>query len=214
MSSKPFALGLLLVPVLLWATVDIACPPEGSGGDVIVNRLKNRATVPASYEPLTVEQFLQALPPDLHTPRSRAQVSRAHRAYLESHEAVGVTLEGYVLDAEHMWPEEANCYALTRRDFHVWLGATRPPSLREGKAMRAQAVIVEPTPAGQQAHATWRRDLLERLATDAARVRVSGWLMYDADHPEEVGKTRGTLWEVHPVTRIEVWSGGQWLELN
>jgi hypothetical protein len=28
------------------------------------------------------------------------------------------------------------------------------------------------------------------------RIRISGWTTLDPDHPEEVGKSRGTLWEI------------------
>jgi len=28
-------------------------------------------------------------------------------------------------------------------------------------------------------------------------VRVSGWLMLDPEHPDQVSKTRGTIWEIH-----------------
>jgi len=37
--------------------------------------------------------------------------------------------------------------------------------------------------------------------------------MMDPEHPDQVGKTRKTLWEIHPVLKIEVFSGGQWREL-
>jgi hypothetical protein len=38
-------------------------------------------------------------------------------------------------------------------------------------------------------------------------------LMLDPEHPEQLGKTRGTLWEIHPVMRIEVRRGGRWGDL-
>jgi hypothetical protein len=34
--------------------------------------------------------------------------------------------------------------------------------------------------------------------------------MFDPEHPEQLGKTRGTLWEIHPVMRIEIRRGGAW----
>jgi hypothetical protein len=43
---------------------------------------------------------------------------------------------------------------------------------------------------------------------------VSGWLMMDQEHPDQVGKTRGTLWEVHPVMRLEVERRGGWEPLG
>jgi hypothetical protein len=47
-------------------------------------------------------------------------------------------------------------------------------------------------------------------AHDKARVTVSGWLMLDPDHPSDATGTpnkphpsRGTIWEIHPVMKIE-----------
>jgi hypothetical protein len=52
-----------------------------------------------------------------------------------------------------------------------------------------------------------------RLAQQDAKVRITGCLMFDTDHPDQIGKTRGGLWEMHPITKIEVFSGGRWIEL-
>ena len=43
---------------------------------------------------------------------------------------------------------------------------------------------------------------------------VSGWLMLDPEHPDQVGKTRGTIWEIHPVMRMEVEQQGRWVPLD
>jgi hypothetical protein len=32
------------------------------------------------------------------------------------------------------------------------------------------------------------------------------------EHPEQIGQFRATLWEIHPITRIEVFTGGKWVE--
>jgi hypothetical protein len=39
-------------------------------------------------------------------------------------------------------------------------------------------------------------------------------MMYDPTHPNAPGKYRITLWEVHPITRIEVWKSGAWVDLE
>ena len=51
-----------------------------------------------------------------------------------------------------------------------------------------------------------------RFAEPARRVRLSGWLMYDyqfetraADLTRVPFAQRAAGWEVHPVTRIEIW---------
>jgi hypothetical protein len=43
---------------------------------------------------------------------------------------------------------------------------------------------------------------------------MTGWLMFDTDHPDQIGKTRGGRWEIHPITTIEVFSGGRGIELS
>ena len=37
------------------------------------------------------------------------------------------------------------------------------------------------------------------------RVRVPGWLFLDYGHASTVERERATLWEIHPVSRIDVW---------
>jgi hypothetical protein len=68
--------------------------------------------------------------------------------------------------------------------------------------------------------------MLAPHVTAGDSVRISGWLMYDPEHfaqtsnydpahPSGGVKVRATLWEVHPVTRIEVFdpATGQWRSL-
>jgi len=45
-------------------------------------------------------------------------------------------------------------------------------------------------------------------------VRISGWLMLDPEHRNHLNKYRGTLWEVHPITRIEVQQDSTWVLLD
>jgi hypothetical protein len=47
--------------------------------------------------------------------------------------------------------------------------------------------------------------VLQAYAGHASRVRITGWLFLDNDHPTDLDRQRATLWEIHPVTRIEVW---------
>jgi hypothetical protein len=41
-------------------------------------------------------------------------------------------------------------------------------------------------------------------------VRISGWLLLDPVHKGHLGVYRSTLWEIHPITKIEVFKNGQW----
>lgn len=75
----------------------------------------------------------------------------------------------------------------------------------------AQALIVEATPRVRPKH-TWTTEALDKLVNTNQQVRISGWLLYDFEHLDVVGKERAAVWEVHPITKIEVQTGGKWVE--
>jgi hypothetical protein len=117
---------------------------------------------------------------------------------------------GFLAAGRQEGPESPNCHGADGRyrDYHLWL--TRGPNEQN----RSRSVVVEPTPRVRAAHPAWTLKALRRLGLARERVRVSGWLLLDQEHPEQVGKTRGTLWEIHPVMRVEVLRGGQWVPLD
>jgi hypothetical protein len=45
-------------------------------------------------------------------------------------------------------------------------------------------------------------------------VRVSGYLLLDPVHKNHLNKYRQTLWEVHPIHRIEIFQNGVWKDLD
>jgi hypothetical protein len=50
---------------------------------------------------------------------------------------------------------------------------------------------------------------LEGYKKHTDEVRITGWLFLDNDHPTDLDRQRATLWEIHPVTRIDVWKTEQ-----
>src|SRR6266581_2957874 len=100
--------------------------------------------------------------------------------------------------------ESTNCNLLNddEVDWHIYL--TKAPN----QAI-SQAIIVETTPRTRPLH-QWDKSVLDSLVNGNKQVRISGWLMYDSQHIGEVGTARATVWEVHPITRIEVSDGGGW----
>ena len=74
-------------------------------------------------------------------------------------------------------------------------------------------MVAEVTPRWLGSNPGWRVRILTRLVQQHAKFRLTGWLMLDPEHPDQIGKTRGGLWEIHPMTKIEVFSGGRWVEL-
>jgi hypothetical protein len=60
----------------------------------------------------------------------------------------------------------------------------------------------------------WTTTMLTPLVDTDTQVRISGWLMYDLEHVNVIGTQRATVWEVHPITKIEVERNGQWVDLD
>jgi hypothetical protein len=106
-------------------------------------------------------------------------------------------------------PESPNCHGADAefRDFHIWV-------TKSAGEDRSGSIVVEVTPPLRARHPNWRTDLLGQIARKDQRVRISGWLLLDPEHPDQVGKTRGTIWEVHPVTKIEVSDGSRWMNID
>ncbi len=158
--------------------------------------MKDRATAPDSFAPVTIEDFL----------------SLPHRLPLAQYaplERRGVSLVGYV----------QNTLIAPDRDTHFEIA----PAPRRPDAPDTCYVTGEVTPQWHQDSPSWAYEgLVARLrpnhggqmAWDSGprRVRVSGWLLYDFQFdvrqgPEALrGNARVSGWEIHPVTRIELWS--------
>lgn len=155
--------------------------------------MKDRAGVPAAYTPYAFRDFL-ALP---------------HHRPLDETAAIerrGVSFTGYV---QYM-------LASTDGDYHLELA---PTPRRD--APDTTYVTAEVTPAFHDRSRTWDYEsLIARLRpnhggttawdTGPRRARISGWLCYDFQYdtdrlPPEKRAIRLTGWEIHPVTRIEVW---------
>jgi hypothetical protein len=121
-------------------------------------------------------------------------------------ERKGITVESFLIAVKQQGPETTNCQRKELRDYHLWIVDAQGHT-------RAQAVVAEVTPRWLAANHGWRLRFLKHLADQQAKVRLTGWLMLDPEHPDQIGKTRGGLWEIHPITKIEVFSGGRWIEL-
>jgi hypothetical protein len=184
------------------------CPPVGDGGDRELNYLKNRVDSGA-WKSTPFETVLQSPWPSRVTRRARAEWSASDSVAVSKREGLPVTVEGFFAGAKQEGPEATNCHGADRtfRDWHLWL--TPQP----GKDRR-HAIVVETTPAVRAMHPEWSLTTIHQLVRDSTPVRVSGWLLLDQEHPEQLGKTRGTLWEIHPVLRIEVKREGRWTPLS
>ncbi len=184
------------------------CPPEGDGGDPELNLLKNRVDE-GDYAPVTFEAIAGLTWPEDVERRDRENWQPQDRAFIEKYEGIPVVVEGYIVMARESGPESTNCHGTESDmvDWHVWF--TKNPN-----DDRSVAIITETTPRVRANH-KWTIQLLKAHAIEPrAPVRISGWLFFDPEHPEHLGDTRGTLWEIHPIMQIEIFVDGRWVPLD
>ena len=184
------------------------CPPEGDGGDPVLNNNKNRVDV-GNFQPVAFDAIEKLPWPSTVERKAHADWSAADQAQIAQAEGLPVQVEGYLAEARQEGPETPNCHSSTDFDFHIWM-------LRAagGTADRVEAIVIEATPRVRANHPGWTVNALNAVAKAGTKVRVSGWLMLDPEHPDQVGKTRGTIWEIHPIIELEVFQNGQWTKLD
>lgn len=183
--------------------------PDGVRGDKVLNRLKNRTSLPEEFKDYTVNDILK-LQSDVLFQEGRRIRDRWYpsaRLYAQKMEAQGVRITGHLVRAKKAGAESSNGYVDSLRNFTLWL-ADKP------NAEKRQMMIAEVTPRWQYVFPDWQFSEFKRLADQNARVRVSGWLLWDQEFGANVERSRGTQWEVHPVTMFEVYEDGEWRELR
>ena len=185
------------------------CPSEGDGGDPVLNRLKNRVDEANEYRPIPFENVLGLPWPAGVERKVRDRWTAAETEEVRRYEGIPVSIEGFVAGARKEGEESCNCHGADddQRDFHVWL-------TQNANEDRGRSIVVEVTPRLRFKHPAWTTEALGEISRDARRVMISGWLMLDPEHPDQVGRTRGTIWEIHPITKIEVEQNGRWVSLD
>ncbi len=182
------------------------CPSTGDGGDPGLNVRKDRIDS-APWYPVQIADLL-ALPwPKAIERQRRASWSSADAATVARTEGIPIQVEGYLAGAKQEGPESCNCHAADDVDNHLWIV--------DGPAKdRSQSVVVEITPRVRAQHPGWAFARVNPLVDGRTRVRISGWLLMDQEHPDQVGKTRGTIWEIHPIIAFDVQRGNSWVALD
>lgn len=73
------------------------------------------------------------------------------------------------------------------------------------------ALVVEPTPRSYAKHpnSIWSK-LRPSSSTDP--VRISGFTLFDPSHSGHVGTYRVSIWEIHPITKTEIFKNRHWVE--
>jgi hypothetical protein len=177
---------------------------RGSSGksarvDTVTDLLKNRVDN-GTYQPVKVAEIL-ALPwSGLAT--KRYDWKTADSTKVAKYEAAPIEVTGYLVGIKEEGKEQTNCELDTHQwhDWHAWLVATEAEAHSNDKT---HAIVIEITPRVRAADpSAFDKTQIQKWSRLGVQVRVDGWLLFDPDHPNDVGQSRGTTWEVHPVMKI------------
>ena len=182
------------------AQTPTTCPPEGIAQRPqvrAINLLKNRETGPTPNQN-DPEVTLEAM---LVPGSDRDRWSNTS----------GGDIVGFVWDVKVGGIETCNCKATdpANRDTHIEL------VVDPGNTAAIDRVIVEVTPRWRQKMAAqgidWSTSKLQSTIMHKW-IHVTGWLLFDFEHQNQAENTapgnsknwRGTAWEIHPITSMEV----------
>lgn len=188
------------------------CPLGGDGGDHQLNEMKNR-THSGNWKDVTVEDLLDLAWPEGIENRRRANwPSEAIKEVRANEKKGAIRMTGWLAAAKKMREESCNCHSPTAVDYHLWLVDDVTKANKEG---RRESIVVETTPRVSSQHdGGWDLKRIRSVVENFTPVRLSGWLLFDQEHPEQLDKTRGTLWEIHPIIEFEIQQDGEWVRLE
>jgi hypothetical protein len=167
--------------------------------------------VPGIYHEVPFDAIAK-LPYPQHAPLERIRWSSQQLAQIEPYEGVAVSVVGYVVAVKvenRGTGESTNCNWTKEPEVDWHIALVKQPGQGE-----PDAIVVETTPRVRASHPRWSVPALRPYLNKNIPVRISGWLLFDPDHPNHLGRYRSTLWEIHPITRIEVFQNGQWVDLD
>jgi hypothetical protein len=182
------------------------CPPEGQGGDAELNRNENR-TDEGNYQPVPLDNLLNLPWPKDVEGKNHDQWPQSARDFASKVEGLPVMVEGFIAKVEQHGPESANCNSNADLSLQITM-----VSHEEAVGDLSKGMVMHITPRVRVNHPGWTADKLNGLVK--ARVQIGGWLLLNPEHPGDVGQTRGTLWELHPVMQISIWKDNQWVRLD
>jgi hypothetical protein len=179
------------------------CPPWGKGTthwDPWLDQLKNRDQNGGQPVVVSFSQILK-----LKTPKAKAmgklcrsRWTAAAQKQVASREAKYVTISGYMVAAKDEGDETCNCAGTIGVDTHTWITA------KVDGDQPTESIVAEVSPRMKLLHPNWRQHEFKlQLVKNKLHLRITGWMMWDQEHGSEVGKSRGTLWEVHPIHAIQ-----------
>jgi hypothetical protein len=140
---------------------------------------------------------------------SRRDWSTEARNEIGAWENKAVQVEGYIRRATIQGPSAA--YAMKRglefSPVHLYLVSESEHGLEKSLT----AVV---TPRVSQRYPQWTLSRLRELGEQTARVRISGWLIWEQFQSKKVGNIAGTMWRINPVLKIEMEKGKHWVALS
>jgi len=189
---------------------DGTCPWNGDNSDPDTFVFKNRADTPQQVHDVTWDA-IATLEYPVDKPL-RKNWTPEHVAQLKPFEGVPVRAVGFLVAFKpqaHGSGEGTNCHfnKSSETDTHMAL-------VKAAGDAEKTSVVIEFTPRFLKAHPRWTRAALSDWINGEDPVRISGWLMLDPDHRNHLNRFRSTLWEIHPITKIEVWKDNQWVDLD
>jgi hypothetical protein len=185
-----------------------ACPADGeAGGDIETNKRKNRKDSPSSYHAVKFDAVANlAYPTAAKT--SRTNWTAEQKDAIAPFEGIPISIVGFIVAVKKQsggGGEGTNCHFNTTNFVDTHVALVKSPGQGEEKA-----IVVEPTPRFYAQHPSWIFSKLDDLDDSPDPVRISGWLLLDPVHKGHLGTYRTTLWEIHPITKIEVFKNGHW----
>src|SRR6185437_5137424 len=183
------------------------CTPEAAGGDPALNALKDRITQVRDPASASIQQVFDFSAPSILTDLPRAKSPEPDRGLAAAHDQSGVVVTGYLVAATFRPNETWNCRNARWRDIRLILADSPQPASTD-------TLFAVVTPAWQDANAAWDQPTLRKLAAARSKIRITGWMLYANDDAVDLTRGRRTLWEIHPVTRIEIaTTDGGWQEI-
>ncbi len=198
--------------------------------DPLLNEQKNRSDGPAATnaEVYSAADFMDESKFPVHRLKNHPNAPDPRGPWIDSSigkqfselESRQVTIDGFIARALPESAESCNCdiSAGDVVDTHVNV-VDRPENDTDPdpKVLVAHSVIAEVTWRVRGDHPEWTTENLEQLSIthDGLKVRITGDLTYDNLHWDMVSKGyRGTLWEIHPIKRIQVLLDGHWADYS
>ena len=190
------------------------CPWNGDNSDPDTFINKNRADTPeqdrvpyhdVSWSAIAHLKFPVAKP-------LRKNWTAEQIAEITPFEGIAVRTTGYLVAFKPQSAgsgEGTNCHfsAASDTDTHMAL-------VEDVGDAEKTSVVIEFTPRFLKLHPNWKRAALSPWLNSDNPVRISGWLMVDPDHRNHLKRFRSTLWEIHPITKIEVWKDNDWVDVD